>query len=74
MADSKKERLRKRILEEEDFIYSPRHANSLKKLVEMNPDGIEDEKISKILLIGQKDLQDIWNSVITKLKQKLGGS
>ena len=63
--------LKKRILEEEDFIYCPRLGNSLSKLVQKNPDGVEDERIEKVLLMSQKDIKKWYNSALEKLRNAL---
>lgn len=64
-----KEIIKKRIIEEEDFIYCPRLGNSLSKLIEKYPDGIEDERIEKVLLISPQELKEIYESAIKKLKK-----
>jgi len=63
--------LKKRILEEEDFIYCPRLGNSLSKLVEKNPDGVDDERIEKVLLMSQEDIKKWYNSALDKLRKVL---
>lgn len=72
MTEDKKEEVKAKILEEEDFVYSPRHANSILKLIDMNPDGISEDKICKALLISKKDLKKIYESAINKLRKRMG--
>lgn len=61
-----------KILEDEDFIYCPRLGNSLSKLIEKNPDGVDDERIAKVLLLkDKKDVEKIFNSAIIKLRKSM---
>lgn len=63
-----KKMLKKRITEDEDFVYCPRLGNSLSKLIEKHPDGIDDERIQKVLLISSKELEEIYESALQKLR------
>jgi len=63
--------VRKKINNEEDFIYSPRLGNSLTKLMEKNPDGVPDDRIQKVLLVSEKELKKYYNSAIEKLRKVL---
>ena len=62
----------KKIKEDEDFIYCPRLGNSLKKLMDKNPDGIDDERIAKVLLMSTEEVEVWYNSAIEKLRKSLG--
>jgi hypothetical protein len=66
-----KKMIKKKIMEDEDFIYCPRLGNSLNKLIEKHPDGIDDERIQKVLLMTAKELESIYNSAIQKLRDAL---
>lgn len=63
-----KKMLKKKIMEDKDFIYCPRLGNSLSKLIEKYPDGVDNERIQKILLLSEKEVNDIYESAIKKLK------
>lgn len=63
-----KKMIKKRIMEDGDFIYCPRLGNSLSKLIERYPDGIDDDRIEKVLLISKKELDEIYESAIKKLR------
>ena len=63
--------LKKKIMEDPDFIYCPRLGNSLNKLIEKNPDGIDDERIQKVLLITKEELEEIYQSAIQKFREAL---
>lgn len=61
--------IKKRIFEEVDFVYCPRLGNSLKKLIEKYPDGIDDDRIQKVLLLSSRELEEIYQSAIEKLRK-----
>lgn len=61
------EAIRKKIRENEDFIYCPRLSNSLEQLISKNPEGVLDERILKVLMITQEELDEIYGSAIEKL-------
>lgn len=63
--------LRKKIQEDPDFVYCPRLGNSLKKLVDKHPDGIDDERIEKVLLLSAKEVEAIYNSALEKLRKSV---
>jgi len=69
---NKKKELKERILEDEDFIYCPRLGNSLEKLIEKNPEGIDDERIAKVLLMEEKEVISIFAQAIEKIKNSIG--
>lgn len=66
-----KKTLRKKIQEDPDFVYCPRLGNSLKKLVDKHPDGIDDERIEKVLLMSAKEVEAIYNSALEKLRKSV---
>lgn len=70
MKDSKV--IKQKILDEEDFIYWPRLGNSLKQMTKKYPEGIDDERIAKVLLISMKELKEHYKSAVKKLQNKLG--
>lgn len=71
MEEDKEAKIKKKIDNDEDFIYCPRLGNSLKKLLEKNPDGVPDSRITKVLLISQKTLNNIYESAIKKLRSSI---
>lgn len=68
-----KKAIKKKIMEDEDFIYCPRLGNSLEKLMDItdNSMGVSDDRICKVLLISKKELDTIYNNAISKLKNAL---
>ena len=61
----------KKIEEEADYIYCPRLSNSLEKFTNTYPDGVDNERICKVLLLEEEELEDIFNSAINKLRKAL---
>lgn len=66
-----KKMINQKIKEDDDFIYCPRLGNSLKKLIKKYPDGIDDERIQKVLLISAKKLEKIYQSALKKLRENI---
>jgi len=69
MAD--KERLLHRIRTEEDFVNSPRHGNSLKRVADDNPDGIEDHQAAKMLCCTEKEVKEMYGSAVEMIRSKI---
>ena len=67
-----KKSLKKRIMEEEDFIYCPRLGNSLERLMEKNADGVDDERIEKVLLMPKEEIEEHYENALKKLRKALG--
>lgn len=71
MAIKNAQKIKKRIEEEEDFIYCPRLKNSLNALVQKNPMGIDNERIAKVMLITEEEVEELYNSAVEKIKRGL---
>lgn len=67
-----KESLMEMIYHDEDYIYCPRLGNSLKKLIDKNPDGVDTERIAKVLLMSEEEVEKIFEESLIKLRKKLG--
>lgn len=65
-----KEDIQKRINEEEDFIYCPKHGNSLSKFVLMNPDGAKDHSIARFLMISEEEVEKIYQEAVELLRKE----
>jgi len=59
---------------EEDFINYPKFSNSLKKLTEKYPDGVEDEVIAKALMITKEEVKTRYEKYIKLTREALGVS
>ncbi len=62
---------RERILSDPDFIFLKRFDFSLKNLVEKHPGGVSDRVIAAALMVTEDDVQDIYESIIIKLRDIL---
>ena len=60
-----------RLMEEEDFIDCPKFNNSIKQLIEKNPEGIDDETIAKILNMSVEEVEQTYQNAIKKLQKYL---
>jgi hypothetical protein len=67
-----KERLQRKIEEDSDFIYCPRLNNSMDSFIRTHPDGVDNERISKVLLVDEEEVRSIFESALRKIRKKLG--
>ena len=70
MAKNKKT-VKERIDLEEDFCYCPRLGNSISNLVDKNPMGVSNERIAKVLLTTEEEVENIFARAIVKLRKHL---
>lgn len=61
-----------KILNDEDFIDYPKFKNSLSKLIEKYPEGVEIHTIAKVLNMTEEEVEETYQSAIQKLKDNLG--
>lgn len=66
-----KQEILKKIREDEDYVHCPKMDNSLKKIVNKNPDGLEDAKIADLLCVSVEEVEEIYQSAIKKIRHKL---
>ena len=55
-----------------DFIIAPRYNNSLRELIRRHPEGVSDNTIQKCLDLTQAEYDKTTESVMLKLRGKLG--
>ncbi len=67
MIDEKKLKL----TQEEDYIDCPKFNNSIRQLIDKNPDGIDDETIAKVLNMSVDEVEKAYQNAINKLKKSL---
>jgi uncharacterized membrane protein YheB (UPF0754 family) len=68
MSEEKKRKLE----EDEDFIDYPKFKNSLTKLIEKYPEGVDQETIAKVLMMSEEEVEETYASAIKKLQISLG--
>ena len=49
-----------------------KYDNSLKKAIDDNPDGCENDKIAKFLNITEDEVEEIYKKAIKKLQKMMG--
>lgn len=66
-----KDKKKYKIMNDEDFIDYPKFKNSLSKLIEKYPDGVDNETIAKALNMTKKEVEETYQKAIEKLKNNL---
>lgn len=66
-----KEDIKRRILEEPDFIKSHKHGNSLAKFLTRNPKELDDSAIARLLMITEEEVEEIYQKSIDFLKKAM---
>lgn len=69
MAD--KDEIKKRIMEDEDYIRSPKFSNSLQKFLARNTDGVEDSVIARLLLMTEEEIEQIYQEAVQALREEM---
>jgi hypothetical protein len=64
-------KIKKQINNDSDFIYCPRLGNSIKKLLDIYPDGVDNKRIAKLLLMKEEEVEDVFNSALKKIRKNL---
>ena len=66
-----KDEISKRIREEEDYIRSPKHANSLTKFLAKNSEGVENKVIARLLMIPEEKVEEIYEDAVKQLRAEM---
>jgi hypothetical protein len=61
-----------KILKEEDFIDYPKFKNSLSRLIQKYPEGVDGAIIAKVLNMTEEEVEKTYDTAIEKIKKKLG--
>jgi hypothetical protein len=61
-----------KLINEADFVNSPKHNNSLAEVLNSYPEGVSDAMICKMLCISQEELICIYKCAILKLRTAYG--
>lgn len=56
---------------DEDSINSPKHKNSLTEFLIENPEGVGEDKISRLLNLPKEKVEEILASALAKMKRKM---
>lgn len=66
-----KNELKKRILEEEDYIRCPKFNNSLNKFLAKNGDGVENKVIARLLMITEDEVEKLYIECVKDLREEM---
>ena len=61
--------IKKRILEDPDFIKYFKYGNSLSKFLTRNQEALENNTIARLLMLTEKEVEDIYKEAIDKLRE-----
>jgi hypothetical protein len=61
----------KKIMELEDFIHSPKHQNSLNKLLAKTENPLENTAIARILLLSEEQVVILFEESVEKLRKEM---
>lgn len=68
-----KENVKRRILEETDFVKSYKYGNSLNKFLSRNTKELDDSTIARLLMIEKYEVEEIYQKAIEILKKGMIG-
>jgi len=63
--------IKNKIETDEDFINSPNHRNSLKVFVSKNPEGVSNDRIAKVLMISEEEVEEIYKTALNKIRKNM---
>jgi hypothetical protein len=63
--------IKKRILEDPDFIKCFKYGNSLTKFLSRNTEELKDHTIAKLLMITEKELEELYQEAVDKLRTSM---
>lgn len=66
-----KDDIQKKIREDEDYIRCPKFSNSLSKFLAKNPDGVDDNSISRFLMMSEEDIEELYKEAVGKLRAEM---
>lgn len=69
MAD--KDEIKKRVIEDEDYIRSPKFSNSLAKFLNKNTEGVEDSVIARLLSMPEEEVEKIYQEAVQALREDM---
>ncbi len=64
-----KDMLKKKILDEDDFIRAPKYSNSLNKFLAKNDRKLDNSAIGRLLLISEEEVEEIYEQSVIELRK-----
>ena len=74
VANVSKDDVKRRILEESDYIRSYKCGNSLNKFLARNTKDLDDATIARLLMIEKYEVEEIYQKAVALLQQSMVGS
>lgn len=68
---NEKDKLKEKILNDADFIYSPKYDFSLEKFMYRHDEGVENSHAAKVLLMEPEEVEEIYQIAISNLRDSL---
>jgi len=65
--------MEKKVIEEEDFIHSPKFGNSLRKFLLKMDNPPENKTIGRLLLLSEEEVEKLYQESIVLLRKKMLG-
>lgn len=62
-----------RVIEDPDFINSPKYNNSLNEFCKTHEDGVKDSQIARLLMMAETEVAIVYAAAVQKLKSMMGG-
>jgi hypothetical protein len=69
--NAKEKTIKEKIDTDEDFINSPSHRNSLRVFMSKNVEGVDNARISKVLMITEKEVEEAYQFALAKIKKQM---
>lgn len=66
-----KSELQQKVLEEEDYVRTPKFSNSLAKFLARNSDGVENATIARLLMIPEEQVEKLHEEAIQMLREEM---
>jgi len=66
-----KSEIKKKVMEEEDFVHAPKHQNSLRKFITKMENPLENGAIGRLLMLSPEEVEEIYQESVEKLKKEM---
>ena len=63
--------MEKKVREDEDFVHSPKHQNSLNRFLAKNENPLENGAIGRLLLIAPEEVEALYQQSVVQLKEEM---
>ena len=63
--------LKKKVMEDDDFIRAPKYGNSLNKFVAKNDRLLDNSAIGRLLLISEEEVEEIYEDSVIQLRKEM---